>query len=161
MASSPDDRLGPLARLAGTWSGAGRGEYPTIEPFTYTEEITCLDPGRAFLAYTQRTWDAAGAPKHAESGYLRAGDGRVEWVVVSPTGVLESLVAKPEIDDGALVLDFVAHDVVTTATAKPVTATWRRLRIEGDALHYTFDMAAVGHPRTFHLEATLRRVPTS
>lgn len=120
------------------------------------------DPGRTFLAYTQRTWDADGAAKHAESGYLRAiGGGRVEWVLVSPTGVLESLVADAVEDHTGLVLAFAADTVVTTRTAKPVTGTWRRLHVAEGRLRYTMDMAAVGVARTFHLEAELVREPSS
>jgi hypothetical protein len=157
-----DARLGPLARLIGTWRGAGRGEYPTIEPFTYTEEIVLADPGRTFLAYTQRTWDAAGLPKHSETGYLRAVGGRgVEWVIVSPTGVLEALVAEEEHDDGALVLAFAPGTVVVTPSAKPVTGTWRRLRVDDASLDYSMDMAAVGLGRTFHLAASLARIDAS
>lgn len=151
-----------LSRLIGTWRGPGRGEYPTIEPFTYTEEVVLSDPGRTFLTYSQRTWAADGTPKHAETGFVRAVSAeRAEWVIVSPTGVLESLVARPQLDGPALVLDFAAEQVVITATAKSVTGTWRRLRITDASLDYSMDMAAVGLGRTFHLAASLVRIAPS
>ncbi|MFM2077539.1 MAG: THAP4-like, heme-binding beta-barrel domain, partial [Actinomycetota bacterium] len=43
--SALDDRLGPLSALVGTWAGTGRGVYPTIAAFDYTEEITFADGG--------------------------------------------------------------------------------------------------------------------
>ena len=33
-----------------------KGEYPTIEPFDYEEELTFEHVGDAFLLYEQRSW---------------------------------------------------------------------------------------------------------
>ena len=82
-----------LAPLLGTWRGGGRGDYPTIEAFEYTEEVTIGHVGKPFLAYSQRTKGADGAPLHAESGYLRpAGEAGLELLVVHPSGIAEVLV---------------------------------------------------------------------
>lgn len=84
-----------LAPLLGAWRGAGRGDYPTIEPFEYTEEVSIGHVGKPFLAYGQRTKGADGAPLHAESGYLRpAGHGGLELLVVHPSGIAEVLVGE-------------------------------------------------------------------
>ena len=73
--------LSAVAGLIGTWRGEGAGEYPTIDSFTYTEEVTFTDVGKPFLHYVQRTWSPAGAPMHTETGYLRLVDGSaVEFV---------------------------------------------------------------------------------
>ena len=84
-----------MAPLLGTWRGGGRGDYPTIEAFEYTEEVTIGHVGKPFLAYTQRTKGADGAPLHAESGYLRpAGEAGLELLVVHPSGIGEVLVGE-------------------------------------------------------------------
>ena len=145
-----------LAPILGTWKGAGRGDYPTIDGFDYLEEITFSTVGKPFVAYTQRTRSAAtGLPMHAETGYLRpcGGDG-VEFVVVQPTGVVE--IHEGSFVDGRLSLATV--QVASTATAKSVEAVVRTMHFSENECRYTLDMAAVGQPMGFHLEASLERV---
>lgn len=147
--------LAALAPLVGTWRGEGRGEYPTIEPFAYGEEVTFAHVGKPFLAYTQRTWSLAiGAPLHAEAGYWRAsGEGRIEVVLSHPFGAVEMLVGT--VAGGTLRL--VSRAVVTTPSAKRIDAVERDVDVDGDVLRYRIRMAAVGEPMTHHLTAELHR----
>lgn len=155
MALHPN--LEPLADLIGSWAGDGHGEYPTINDFDYREEITFADVGKPFLVYTQRTWNAAGAPMHTETGYLRApAPGRVEFVLAQPTGQTESGEGMLRVDEGVLQLSLEAT-VTNTSTAKQVDATRRGYRLVGDELLTHFDMAAVGQEMTRHLTSTLAR----
>ncbi|MGE3326738.1 MAG: FABP family protein [Acidimicrobiia bacterium] len=146
-----------LRPFVGNWSGVGRGEYPTIEPFDYLEEISFTTvPGKPFLVYAQRTKASDDLrPLHAESGYWRSpGPGRFEVVLSHPFGAVEML--EGEAADGAITLN--SSLVATTSTAKSVTATQRVLSLDGDVLTYRVAMAAVGLPMTHHLDATLHRV---
>ena len=147
--------LEPVAHLIGTWSGSGHGSYPTIESFDYLEDVEFSHVGKPFLAYVQRTRDAAsGLPLHAESGYLRAvGPGRVELVVAQPSGIAEVL--EGTFDGSTFRLR--TTSVARTSTAKEVVSVERDLAFEGDTVRYELRMAAVGVGLTHHLTATLRR----
>src|SRR5262245_4391205 len=89
----------PLACLVGEWAGEGRGEYPTIEPFGYVEQVRFGHVGKPFLAYTQVTTHAeTNLPSHTEAGYWRCfpGDGggvpaHIEVVMAHPSGICEIL----------------------------------------------------------------------
>ena len=151
--------IAPLAFLLGTWSGRGRGDYPTIEAFEYDETVTFAQAGKPFLAYMQRTSRPSdGFPLHAEAGYWRlTPSGRVELVVAHPSGIAEVAEGTFEASPGGGTIELCSTSVTTTGTAKEVTAIERRFVVEGDVLTYTLRMAAVGQPLTHHLEARLER----
>jgi len=144
-----------LAFLLGTWRGSGKGEYPTVAPFSYTEEVRVWHVGKPFLVYAQATRAADdGRPLHAETGYLRPRQGgSVELVLAHPTGVAE-------VSEGTLVgtrLEFASTVVARTPSAKAVHAITRVVEVEGDELRYTLAMAHGETPLTHHLAATLHR----
>jgi hypothetical protein len=165
--------LGPLGDLIGTWEGLGAGDYPTIDPFRYHEQVTFGHVGKPFLTYQQRTWNPDnGVPMHAEVGYLRAIAGAVtvepvegedptfaatpiglEFVLAHPTGIAE-------VEEGTFaggVLRLRTTTVGLTSTAKRVRALRREFRLDGDELAYDLWMAHADTPETHHLHAVLRR----
>src|SRR6202022_3235757 len=149
--------LQALAPLLGVWRGSGSGEYPTIEPFDYLEEVSFSHVGKPFLIYGQKTKAAAdGAPLHAETGYLRVPrPGQVELVLAHPSGVTEIEVGTYTADGTTIELDMTAANIGLTPTAKEVTALGRSFRVDGDELSYSLQMGAVGHPLQHHLRAVL------
>lgn len=148
-----------LAPLLGTWAGRGLGEYPTIQPFDYTEHVTFGHVGKPFLSYAQATKAVDdGRPLHAETGFVRVpSPGRVEWVLAHPTGVTELQEGTLSVLDGVIEMELTATSIGRTASAKDVNALGRTIRIDGDTLSYTVRMGAVGQPLQNHLAATLHR----
>lgn len=148
-----------LAPLLGVWAGQGAGEYPTIEPFAYLEEVSFGHVGKPFLSYTQRTKAVDdGRPMHAEVGYLRApAPGRIELVLAHPTGVAEIAEGTLSVEQGLIEIELEATNIGRTGSAKEVTALGRSIRVDGDELTYTLRMGAVGQPLQDHLTATLHR----
>jgi hypothetical protein len=147
--------LAPLAFLLGTWRGDGRGQYPTIEPFGYVEEISFVHVGKPWLRYEQRTRHATeGRPLHSETGFWRpSGGAGVEVVMAYPTGHVE--VAAGAVDGTSIVVT--TSSLGATPSAKRVDQVRRRIVVSDDELSYELAMAAVGQPLIPHLEATLHR----
>lgn len=148
-----------LAPLLGTWIGQGAGEYPTIHPFGYVEEVVFGHIGKAFLTYMHRTNASDdGRPLHGESGYVRAPvPGRIEWVVAHTSGIAELLEGTLLADGPTIAMELEATTVARPPSAKEVTALSRSIRLDGDELSYTLRMAAMGQPLQQHLAATLHR----
>ncbi|MGY0488375.1 FABP family protein [Streptomyces sp. WG-D5] len=156
----PHPLLAPVLGLLGSWHGRGSGEYPTLDgDFAYAQEVTFSHDGRPFLHYEARAWlidgnDAPVRPAARESGWWRVQpEGRVEALITQPTGIAEVMVGQV----AAGTVDLATDTVAGTPTAKQVDATRRRYAVEGDALTFTHDMAAVGQPLQHHLSARLWR----
>lgn len=151
--------LEALAPLLGTWAGRGEGEYPTIEPFEYLEEVVFSHVGKPFLAYAQKTRAVAdGKPLHAETGYLRVPrPGHIELVLAHPSGITEIDAGTYSVTGDGIEVELSSTAIGLTPTAKEVTALGRSFRVDGDDLSYTLRMGAVGQPLQDHLTAVLHR----
>lgn len=151
--------LEALAPLLGGWAGRGSGEYPTIEPFDYLEEVVFSHVGKPFLAYGQKTKAVGdGTPLHAETGYLRVPQpGHIELVLAHPSGITEIEVGTYSVTGDVIEIELTASAIGLTPSAKQVAALGRRFRVDGDELSYSVQMGAVGQPLQNHLAAVLHR----
>jgi hypothetical protein len=166
LSSDTPTDLVPLLWLVGDWAGAGVVGYPTMaEDLNFGQEMSFSHDGRAFLAYTSRTWllDADGRkvrPLASETGYWRpagstgSGGTALEVLLAHPSGIVETYYGTAEGPRIKLSTDLVAR----TSTAKEYTAAHRMYGlVEGD-LVWVLDMAAMGQPLTAHASARLKRV---
>ncbi len=155
--------LDVLAPLVGTFRGEGSGDFPTIDPFDYGEEVSFLPRGGPVLAYTQRTWDpATERPMHGETGFLRpAGESRVELLLAHTFGLTELQEGRLEIAEvpvGGLRLILESSVIGVAGTAKAVDRVQRELTVSGDLLRSELWMSYAGVEQTQHLRSELHRV---
>ncbi|KAF9957590.1 THAP domain-containing protein 4 [Modicella reniformis] len=166
-----DNKPHPLEFLIGTWSGQGKGFYPTIPSFEFFEELTFVkDPaGRPVVAYTQKTKRAVageskavpGPPMHAESGFIRLpqwSNETCELILSQPTGVASVEVGKIH----GTTIDWETAGIVRSPSAKPphVTQFTRKWIVDPAAktFSYTFSMATDDTTLQPHLEVQLHKV---
>ncbi|HKY55679.1 MAG TPA: FABP family protein [Anaerolineales bacterium] len=151
-----------LQLLLGEWSGSGKGEFPTIEPFEYLETISYASDGRPVLHYEQKTkrrraGQADYVPSHWESGFIRLlPDGQVEVTCAQGGGRLEMLRGTLEEIEKGFILRLRSAAFLNDPR---MLETSRTIVLEGDSLHYTQNMHTTAVPgSTHHVEATLNRV---
>ena len=149
------DALQPIAWLLGTWRGKGSGIYPTIDDFTYEEELRFWHSGKPVMAYSSRTWSPEdGRAFHAEMGYWRPQpDGAIEVVIAHSFGLTEIMHGAVEGD--RVVLDSVSFEA--TPTAKRVESEQRVITRAAERMSYEMAMDFGGQGLQNHLRAELIR----
>ena len=151
-----------LRRLSGEWTGGGRGDFPTIDAFRYTETLRFYWNGiEPMLQFEQRTWvanetDPHKDPLHWEAGFFRALAGLgVELTNAQNGERVEVMRGKIELRGDVLVLSM---DSTLLGNDERLIRTRRRYECEGDTLRYQVWMATKKQPElTPHLEAKLIR----
>ncbi|MDT9593540.1 FABP family protein [Nocardioides zeae] len=153
---------GPIAWMLGTWRGNGHGNYPSIEPFQFGQELIFTHDGRPFFHYMARSWvvDEQGEKVREgaiETGFLRAktdGEpGEVELLLAHNTGIVEIWAGNAA--DGKV--EIVTDAIGRVEGAQEVTGGKRLYgNVEGELL-YAYDMAAEGHELQSHTWARLQR----
>jgi THAP domain-containing protein 4 len=147
--------------LAGTWAGAGRGQFPTVTSFDYRETLTFTRRDEKTLAYEQRTQkrydgQTEWLESHWEFGFIRILESGELEMTSAQIGRVEVLTGKIETQDNITRIHFVSK----TITNDPrMVSSARRFELEGDSLRYDMEMhtTAVGQS-TKHLENVLQRI---
>lgn len=152
----------PLRALLGVWRGEGAVDYPTIGgPYRFGQQLRVSHDGRPFLHHETRAWllDEHGEVVRAaarETGWWRPqADGTVELLLCHATGILELFYGTPT----PASVDLSTDTVVTSTSAKEVSAAQRRYEIGPGALSFRESREMVGHPMAPHVTAHLHRVP--
>jgi hypothetical protein len=148
----------PLRPLLGVWRGAGEVDYPTIDgPYRFAQQLRISHDGRPFLRHEARAWllDGNGdvlRPAARETGWWRPqSDGSVELLLCHATGILELFY-------GTLTptsVDLRTDTVVSSTSAKHVSAAERHYDTGPDHLFFRENRAMVGNPMAPHVSARL------
>lgn len=151
-----------LRLLIGEWSGTGRGEFPTIEPFEYLETLSFAGDQRPFLHYEEKTkrrnaGQTEYIPSHWESGFVRLlPNGEVELINTQGSGRLERLTGSLEQTETGLILRLRSAAFLNDPR---MLETSRIITVEGNSLHYTQRMHTTAVPAPAqHVEARLKRI---
>ncbi|CAL5206733.1 unnamed protein product [Lathyrus oleraceus] len=148
--------VAPLSYLLGTWRGQGEGGYPTINSFSYGEELHFYHPpNKPVIGYTQKTWKlSSGEPMHSESGYWRPKpDGTIEVVIAQSNGLVEVQKGTYNIEEKVIQLQ---SELV--GNASKVTGIQRCFRLVEGNLCYEVEMATNTVTLQPHLKATLKKL---
>ena len=150
-----------LHLLVGEWSGAGRGEFPTIEPFEYLETLLFSSDNRPFLHYEQKAkrrniGQTDYILSHWESGFIRLlPNGEVELTNAQTGGRLERLTGSLELTETGMILRLQSTAFLNDPR---MLETSRTIILVGDTLHYILEMHTTAVPQPArHLEARLTR----
>ena len=147
--------------LEGTWTGAGRGEFPTVTSFDYRETLTFTRRDEKTLAYEQRTQkrydgQTEWLESHWENGFIRILESGELEMTSAQIGRVEVLAGKIETQDDITRIHFVSK----TITNDPrMISSARRFELEGDTLHYEMHMQTTKVDSLMtHLRAELKRI---
>ncbi|XP_062093049.1 peroxynitrite isomerase Rv2717c [Humulus lupulus] len=147
--------IAPLSFLLGKWRGQGEGGFPTINSFSYGEELHFSHSGKPVIAYAQKTWKlSSGEPMHAESGYWRPKpDGTIEVVIAQSTGLVE--VQKGTYDADEKVIKLQSELVGNASKVKEIA---RVFELKDEGLSYVVQMATNLTKLEPHLNALLKKL---
>ena len=146
--------------LEGTWTGEGRGQFPTVTSFDYRETLTFTRRDEKSLAYEQRThkrYDGQSEwlVSHWENGFIRVLDNGELELINAQMGRGEVLSGTVESNGSTFKIHFVSKTIVNDPR---MVSSARRFELDGDTLRYEMEMQTTKiEQMTQHLKITLQR----
>src|SRR5688572_25626537 len=161
MSNNPTITLHIFTLLEGTWTGEGRGQFPTVSSFDYRETLIFTRRDEKILAYEQRAqkqYDGQNEwlESHWENGFIRILESGELELTSAQIGRTEVLVGSIESMDNLFRIHFVSK---TIANDPRMISSARRFELEGDTLRYEMEMHTTAVDRsTKHLKVALQRI---
>ncbi|XP_033227447.1 THAP domain-containing protein 4-like isoform X2 [Belonocnema kinseyi] len=157
------EALKPLGWLEGTWKteAPGKGKFPTIKPFEYSEEISFTSVGQPILNYKSQTWNPESkAPMHFEVGFLKIvpNTNKLNFLLAHNFGV--TTIEEGQVCDKEIILNSTSIERPTAGSKPPkVLKTKREIRLlSDDCLENVFYMATETNTElTEHLRTVYHR----
>lgn len=150
-----------LSLLEGTWTGQGRGEYPTVTSFDYRETLAFARRDENSLAYQQQTYKRHDGQtewlvSHWENGFIRIlENGDLELVNAQSGGRGEVLIGTVELRGDLICIHFTSKAITNDPR---MIRTSRTFELEGEALRYEVEMQTTAVDwLTHHLKIALHR----
>ncbi|XP_033760333.1 THAP domain-containing protein 4-like [Pecten maximus] len=154
------DMIKPLSWLLGKWKGEGGvGKYPTIEDFTYDEELTFSHVGQPNIQFSFfSSHSKTKKPLHRELGFIRFKPGTNQCALLIAHNLGVSEVEEGEFTDTEMRTE--SHTVGRLSFGKPPeTKKIKRVFSKiGDDLEQVVSMETANTPMTEHLRITYKRV---
>ena len=147
--------------LEGTWTGEGRGQYPTVTSFDYRETLTFTGRDERTLTYEQRTQkrydgQTEWLESHWEFGFIRILESGELEMTSAQIGRVEVLTGKIEIRDNITQIHFVSKMITNDPR---MISSARTFELEGDTLRYKMEMQTTAVDQSVkHLEISLQRI---
>jgi hypothetical protein len=150
-----------LTLLEGTWTGEGRGGFPTVTSFDYRERLTFTRRDEKTLAYEQRTQkrydgQTEWLESHWENGFIRILESGELELTSAQIGRTEVLIGSTESVGDMFRIYFVSN----TITNDPrMISSVRMFELEGNTLHYEMEMQTTKVDQsTPHVNIVLQRI---
>lgn len=163
--------INPLTWLLGNWKGEGQGNFPTLSPFTFRDQMTFKTLPESFsleplVHFEEIAWiyvDGTEKFKHWETGFFRPiNDSKIELQVTHNTGRIEVLQGEFELIDikkRSFKLVFQTSFLRNAEGLVVATSSQKVLDYNGENLSYIHAMATVEVPeKTNHLKVELQRI---
>jgi hypothetical protein len=147
--------------LEATWTGEGRGQFPTVNSFDYRETLTFTRRDEKTLAYEQRAqklYDGQSEwlQSHWENGFIRILESGELELTSAQIGRTEVLIGSIESVGTLFRIHFVSKTIVNDPR---MISSSRRFELDGDTLHYEMEMRTTAVDQsTKHLKVALQRI---